>query len=120
MEQIVIYQQNMCCNYSNKKTSTLKGLESIIKANQPDIVFLSEVSKDICVHLSEMDDYDIVQPIIDISEHDKAACVLLINNKTVENKNDDATRSKEREVIQLKKKRYIESTLSVCGINFEP
>ena len=119
MEQIVIYQQNMCCNYSNKKTSTLKGLESIIKANQPDIVFLSEVSKDICVHLSEMDDYDIVQPIIDISEHDKAACVLLINNKTVENKNDDATRSKEREVIQLKKKRYIESTLSVCGINLE-
>jgi len=119
MEQLVIYQQNMCGYYNNKKTDALNGLEIIIKNNQPDIVFLSEVSKDICISLSKMDDYDIIQPIIDIAECDKAACILLINNKTVKNQNEDATRSKECDIIQLKKKRYIEATLYVYDIKLE-
>ena len=116
MEKIVVYQQNMCGCDIEKRKKALKGMLTVLKDKKPDIIFLSEVAKDICPSLCEIEGYAIIQPVIDIAKGDTAACLLMINVHTVKCENEEPQRSKKRNIVQLKMKRYIEAGLRVRGL----
>lgn len=119
MGQIVIYQQNMCgCDIQNREKA-LEGMLYVLNHKKPDIIFLSEVAKDICPSLNEIEGYTIIQPVEDITKGDTAACLLLINDKTVEIENEVPKKSKERNAVQLKKKRYVEARLRLQGVRLD-
>ena len=125
--ELKIYQQNMC-GYSengNKKNGelneregrSLDGLLEILKTN-PDVIFLSEVSKNLYSNIKNrkvLDGYTLKFPAGGLYGDYTTACILAIKDV-----NKYKFESKKRNSIILNK-RYIEGTLSTekSNINIE-
>lgn len=121
MGQIVIYQQNMC-GYNKDRDSksvglhireknALIGLLKVLLNKKPDVVFMSEVSKNLYEEINTIEGYRLIQPQVGIAKYDTAACLLAIKNKYHYDK-------KTRESI-IVNKRYIEGTLSIDELQLE-
>ena len=121
MEQLVIYQQNMCGynkDISGKKRelhirekNALIGLMKVWISEKPDVIFLSEVSNHLHNKINTIKGYRFIEPVGKISENDTAACLLAIKNEYQYNE-------KERCTI-LVNKRYVEGTLKIGDFRLE-
>jgi len=121
MRQIVIYQQNMC-GYNKdrdaknvglhiREKNALIGLLKVWINKKPDVVFLSEVSRNLYDEINTIEGYRLIQPQVGIVKSDMAACLLAIKNECYFDR-------KARQSIFVNK-RYIEITLGIDEFQLE-
>jgi len=121
MGQVVIYQQNMCGYNKDKDTkniglhirekNALIGLLEVWINKKPDVVFLSEVSKNLFDEINTIEGYSLIQPPGRIAKSDTAVCLIAI-------KNEYYFERKTRQSI-IVNKRYIEVTLGIDEFQIE-